>query len=96
MSIRCFVSLPEQVPIVLKFEVMPRIGEEVCVPNDSRSGFVITSVSHFAREPSDKDGPPTVQINLQYVPSVNASLRLPYNLRRQPIPPRWRVARVML
>jgi hypothetical protein len=96
MSIRCYVSLPEQMAIILKFKVMPRIGDEVCVPNRSLRTFIITSVTHYAREHSEKDEPPTVQIYLQYIPSVNAALRIPYNPRRQGLPPRWRVARLML
>jgi hypothetical protein len=95
MSIRCYVSLPEQMPIILKFKVVPRIGEEVRVPNGSRN-LMITSVTHFARERSEKDDSPTVQINLQYIPSVNARLQVPYYSRRQGLPPRWRVARLML
>jgi hypothetical protein len=87
MSVKCYASLPGRMQVSLKFKIVPRIGDEVCVP-DLRGHFVVASVQHFAREASEKDDRPTVQLDLQQLPSL---FRLRPYFRRQSLPPRWRL-----
>jgi hypothetical protein len=67
MTVKCFVSLPDEVtPEIHRFVTLPRVGEEIDLP-DHHEDFVVESISHFARKVGDDDRP-TVQIHLRALP----------------------------
>jgi hypothetical protein len=63
MTVKCFVFRPgEGSPEIYKFVTLPRVGEEITLP-DHIGDFVVESIAHMAREAEDTDRP-TVQMNL--------------------------------
>ena len=65
MTVECFVFRPKGAPETFKFVVLPRVGENVALPD--HHDFIVESIEHVARELSDQDKP-TVQMHLRVKP----------------------------
>ena len=67
MTVECFVFRPGHgSPETYKFVIFPRIGEGITLPGHN-DAFIVESIEHMARKPSDKDKP-TVQMHLRAQP----------------------------
>lgn len=64
MTVKCFVSLPDEViPKTYKFVTLPRAGEEITLPGHLGE-FIVELISHFPQK-SRNSPRPTVQIHLR-------------------------------